>query len=449
MVIEINLVKIFYTSLRKIGLVLLLTKTDLMSFHVMAKPNGALCNLSCKYCFYTPKKDLYPDIMGGMSDEVLEEYTSQYINAIEVPEVTFSWQGGEPTLMGIEFFKKALKYQEKYKKPGMQIFNTIQTNGTLLDHEWCQFFQENNFLVGISIDGPRELHDVYRRDKTGNPSFEKVIKGIKLMQKHEVEFNILATVNRVNAEHPLEVYRFFKYDIGAKFLQFIPIVEYEDSDGQIKVSDESVPSEQYGDFLSAIFDEWVKNDVGDVYVQIFDALLASWVNYPQSVCLFAPICGTAMILEHNGDLYSCDHFVDSHHLLGNIMETSMIDMVSSSKQIQFGMNKKDNLADECVQCDFKFACWGACPKHRFIKDKTGEKNFNYLCPGYKKFLNHIKWPMIIMASLFKQERAPAEIMNILDQKRDNLRDIFQDISRNDSCPCGSGLKFKKCHGKAG
>ena len=260
----------------------------------MAKPIGALCNLDCKYCFYTPKKELYDDIKTGMSYEVLEEYTRQYINATQISEITFSWQGGEPTLMGIEFFKKALESQKKHKKSGMQIYNTIQTNGILLNDEWCQFFRENNFLVGISIDGPKELHNAYRKDKEGNPSFNKVIPAIRLMQKHGVEFNILATVNKLNADYPIEVYKFFKEEIGAQFIQFIPIVELEieDSEGNNNVSNESVLPEQYGDFLITIFDEWVKNDVGKVYVQIFDAALASWVDYPPSVCIFAPTCGT-------------------------------------------------------------------------------------------------------------------------------------------------------------
>lgn len=413
----------------------------------MAKPKGAICNLSCKYCFYTSKKELYPDIGMGMSDEVLEEYTRQYINAIHIPEVTFSWQGGEPTLLGIEFFKKAVRYQEKHKKPGMKIYNTIQTNGILLDDEWCRFFLENNFLVGISIDGPKDLHDTYRMNNQGKSTFDRVMQSIRLMQEVGVEFNILATVNRINADYPLEVFRFFK-DIGAQFIQFIPIVELdnEDSDGNIKVSDESVLPDQYGDFLIAVFDEWVRYDVGKVYIQIFDAALASWVDYPPSVCLFAPTCGTAMIIEHNGDLYSCDHFVDSEHLLGNIMETPIAELVSSSQQHQFGLDKKDNLPPECIQCDFKFACHGACPKHRFLKDKTGVNGLNYLCPGYKKFFTHINWSMQIMASLFKQGRAPADIMQFLDGKV-RIKDIFPDIGRNDPCPCGRGLKFKKCHGK--
>lgn len=389
----------------------------LVCFHLMAKPNGALCNLNCEYCFYTSKMELYQDREIEMSDEVLEEYTRQYINAMEIPEVTFAWQGGEPTLMGIEFFKKAIKFQEKYKKPGMQIYNTIQTNGTLLDKDWCEFFRENNFLVGISIDGPQDFHDAYRRDKKGNPSFDQVMHGLELLKKHEVEFNILSTVNRINADYPLEVYNFFKEEVGAKHIQFIPIVELEDSNGKIKVSDESVLPEQYGKFLSTIFDEWVRKDVGKVYVQIFDAALASWVDYPPAVCVFAPTCGTALIIEHNGDIYSCDHFVDSEHLLGNIMEKSLKEMVISSFQLQFGQNKVDHLPQQCIECSVKFACQGACPKHRFCIDAQGETDLNYLCSSYKAFFEHIKKPMMIMAWLFNQGRAPAEVMSILDEKK--------------------------------
>lgn len=422
----------------------------LISFHLMAKPIGAICNLDCKYCFYTPKKELYPDISRGMSDDVLEEYTRQYIDAVKITEVTFAWQGGEPTLMDIEFFKNAIRYQEKYKKPGMQIYNTIQTNGILLDDDWCEFFRENNFLVGISIDGPQELHDAYRKDKKGNPSFDQVMRGLRLMQKHGVEFNILTTVNRANADYPLEVYKFFTDEIDARYIQFIPIVELENksSEKEFKVSDESVLPEQYGKFLSAIFDEWVKNDVGKIFIQIFDAALASWVNYPPSVCLFAPTCGTSLIIEHNGDIYSCDHFVDPEHLLGNIMENSLEELVSSSEQLQFGQEKTDKLPQKCIQCSVNFACHGACPKHRFCDDPLGETGLNYLCSSYKEFFEHIKWPMMIMASLFNQGRAPADVMSILAGEPETLKNVFPDIGRNDPCPCGSGLKFKKCHDKA-
>jgi uncharacterized protein len=379
-----------------------------------------------------------------MSDETLKEYVKQYIEAIKIPEVTFAWQGGEPTLMDIDFFKKAIKYQNQYKKDGMKIYNTIQTNGTLLNDEWCKFFLENNFLVGLSIDGPQKLHDTYRLDKNGESSFDQVMNGLNLLKKHGVEFNILTTVNRTNADHPLEVYKFFRDELGVKFIQFIPIIEQ--SPGDSGVSEESLRPEQYGKFLISIFDEWVKNDVGDVFVQIFDATLASWVDYPPAICIFAPTCGTAMIIEHNGDLYSCDHFVDSEHLLGNIMENSIEELVSSSKQYHFGLDKTDNLSAQCLHCDYKFACWGSCPKHRF-SENNDEKNLNYLCTDYKMFFNHIKWNMQIMASLFNQVRDPGEIMQIFEDNHENLSDIFPDVGPNDLCPCGSLLKFNKCHGQ--
>jgi uncharacterized protein len=303
--------------------------------------------------------------------------------------------------------------------------------------------------VGISIDGPQDLHDAYRKDKNANSSFDQVMNGLKLLKKHEVEFNILSTVNRINADYPLEVYNFFKDEVGAKHIQFIPIVELEniDSNGKIKVSDESVLPKQYGKFLSTIFDEWVKKDVGKVYVQIFDAALASWVDHPPSLCVLAPTCGTALIVEHNGDIYSCDHFVDPEHSLGNIMENSLEEMVISTQQLQFGQDKIDNLPEQCNHCSVNFACHGACPKHRFCNDICGKTGLNYLCSSYKEFFKHIKWPMRIMATLFNQGRAPAEVMFILNGKRETLRNVFQDVGRNDPCPCGSGVKFKKCHGK--
>ena len=421
---------------------------ELLSFHLMAKPNGPRCNLNCKYCFYSSKKELYPDKSLLMPDEVLEEYTRQYIDAVKIPEVTFSWQGGEPTLSGISFFKKAIKLQKKYKKPGMQIYNTIQTNGILLNDEWCRFFSENNFLVGISIDGPENLHDMYRRDKEKNPTFKGVMEAIGLLQRYGVEFNILATVNRINADHPLEVYRLFKDTVRAKYIQFIPVVEFKSKNGVTEVSSESVLPDQYGKFLTAIFDEWVRNDVGRVYVNVFDASLVSWVNHPPSLCLFATYCGTSMVIEHNGDVYSCDHFVDSEHLIGNIMETPLNKMVNSPKQIQFGRDKSDNLSKQCMACEYKFACWGACPKHRFVKNSVNQRyEQNYLCPSYEEFFKNINWPMTIMAALYNQGKAPADVMTIIDGNKKNLQDIFPNISRNDLCPCKSGLKFKKCHGR--
>lgn len=419
-----------------------------VSFHLMAKPNGPQCNLNCKYCFYSPKKDLYPDKSLKMSDEVLEEYTRQYISAVKIPEVTFSWQGGEPTLRGLDFFKKAIEFQKKYRKPGMQIYNTIQTNGTLLNEEWCGFFRENNFLVGISVDGPKNLHDRYRQDKKGNSTFQRVIESIKLLNRCGVEFNILSTVNRINADHPLEVYRFFRDTLGAKHIQFIPVVEFKNNNDGVELSNESVLHDQYGKFLTAIFDDWVRNDVGNVYINIFDASLVSWVNHPPSVCLFSPQCGTALVIEYNGDVYSCDHFVDMEHLLGNIMETPLEKLVDSPKQTGFGSDKLDKLSKQCSICNYKFACWGACPKHRFIKNDVNQKDdLNYLCPSYTEYFKHIDWSMTIMTALYNQGKAPADIMAIINQNNRNLQEIFPEVGRNDLCPCNSGKKFKKCHGR--
>ncbi len=420
------------------------------AFHLMAKPTGAVCNLNCAYCFFLTKERLYPGSGFRMSDEVLEEYIRQYLEAQEVPVVTVAWQGGEPTMMGLDFFRRSIELEEKYAKPGMSVENTIQTNATLLDDEWCEFFRDNGYLVGISIDGPRELHDAYRRDKGGNPTFDRVMKGFDLLKKHGVDFNILCTVHAANGGHPQEVYRFFRDELEAEFIQFIAIVERDNRTGfqeGNKVTERSVGSEQYGDFLVGVFDEWVKRDVGKVFVQTFDVSLGNWVGEPPSLCVFAPTCGGAMVMEHNGDIYSCDHFVEPDYLLGNIMETSLIELVDSPWQRDFGRGKLDTLPDCCRECEVRFACRGGCPKNRFTDTPDGEPGLNYLCAGYKKFFKHIDRPMRIMAELLRQGRAPAEIMRISESEVDTrVQEAFTRASRNDPCPCGSGRKFKHCHG---
>ncbi|MCJ7558844.1 MAG: anaerobic sulfatase maturase [Gammaproteobacteria bacterium] len=386
------------------------------AFHLLAKPAGAICNLGCKYCFFLSKENLYPGSSFRMPNDILEDYIRQYIQSQRVPEATISWQGGEPTIMGLDFFRRSVEYAEKYKKTGMTIQYTLQTNGTLLDDEWCQFFRENNFLVGLSLDGPRELHDVYRVDKGGNPTFDRVMRGLRLMQGHAVQFNILACVHAANADHPLDVYRFFRDEAGAEFIQFIPIVERDNETGfqeGNKVTDRSVRAEQYGTFLITIFDEWVRRDVGRIFVQIFDVSLAAWVGEPPGLCIFSPTCGTALALEHNGDLYSCDHFVEPGYLLGNIREQSMIDLVASEKQRRFGLDKLNTLPLYCQKCSVRFACQGGCPKNRFIETPDGESGLNYLCAGYKAFFEHIDQPMRTMAELLRRNRAPAEIMLML------------------------------------
>ena len=441
------------------------------AFHIMTKPRGAICNLDCKYCYFLSKEMMYPGSRFRMADELLETFTCQYIDAQQAPEVTFAWQGGEPTLMGLDFFQRALYYQQKHAKPGMKIRNTLQTNGTLLDDDWCRFFKAHDFLIGISIDGPKALHDAYRVNKGGAGSFDQVMNGWQLLQAHGVDFNILCTVHAANQDHPLELYRFFRDDLAAEFIQFIPIIErattqllplanvgWSERDGGERplytqsgsqVTKRSINAQKYGDFLITIFNEWVRHDVGRVYVQLFDVALGAWMGQPGGLCIFAPTCGTALALEHNGDLYSCDHYVEPAYLLGNIQSDLMLDLVSSEKQRQFGKDKQSSLPRYCRQCEVRFACHGGCPKNRFIRTPDGEPGLNYLCAGYKSFFNHIDRPMKMMAALLQQRRAPAEIMTFMaleDEKQ--LQQAFAKTGRNDPCPCNSGKKFKLCHGRA-
>lgn len=420
------------------------------AFHVMAKPRGAVCNLGCHYCFFLKKEKLYPGSDFRMSDEVLESYIRQMLDAHRGRRVTIAWQGGEPTLMGLDFFRKSIEYQRKHRRPGAVIENTIQTNGVIVDEEWCRFLHEQKFLVGLSLDGPEELHNAYRMDKAGRPVFDKVMRAARLMQRHEVEFNILATVNAANADHPIEVYRFFRDVVGAQFIQFIPIVERDNESGFVEgnaVTERSVKPEQYGRFLTAIFDEWIRRDVGRVFVNHFDAALASWAEAPPATCTTAPTCGFAMALEHNGDLYSCDHFVEPKYLLGNIVERPLIELAASEKQRTFGQDKRDKLPRHCRDCEVLFACHGECPKNRLLKTPDDEPGLNYLCAGLKLFFAHIDRPMRMMAELLRRKQAPAEIMRILAGEEAKLNRAIATARRNDPCPCGSGLKFKRCHGK--
>jgi uncharacterized protein len=420
------------------------------AFHVMMKPRGAICNLDCEYCYFLSKERLYPGSRFRMADDLLEEYTRQYIEAQRVPEVTFAWQGGEPTLMGLDFFKRAVELQQRYRKPGMQIHNALQTNGTLLDDDWCRFFHQHNFLIGLSVDGPQALHDAYRVDKGGKPTFAKVMTGLRLMQKHKVEFNILTTVHAANAGHPVEVYRFLRDEAKTQFMQFIPIVERQNETGYQEgddVTDRSVTAEQYGRFLCAIFDEWVRQDVGRVFVQIFDVALAAWTGHRPGLCIFEETCGNALAMEHNGDLFSCDHYVEPAYLLGNINEIPLIEMVASEKQRQFGLDKRDTLPRYCRECEVRFVCNGGCPKDRILLTPDGEPGLNMLCAGYRTFFNYIDQPMRFMANELSQQRPPANIMNFLAQQEAAHQQKFAAANRNDPCPCGSGKKFKQCHGK--
>jgi len=424
------------------------------TFHVLGKPTGAICNLDCKYCFFLSKEEFYPKSSFRMSEAVLESYLKQQCESQHGPEISISWQGGEPTLIGLDFYKHSIELVAKHKTPTQTVQYTIQTNGVLLDDEWCAFFKQHHFLVGLSIDGPRHLHDAYRVDKRGRPTFERVMAAARLLQAHNVEFNVLCTVNAANGDYPLEVYRFFRDELKTQFIQFIPIVERVNSDGRTliqegtEVTDRSVTHEQWGRFLTTIFDEWVRRDVGSVFIQMFDAALAAWVGVPQSLCIFAETCGQAVALEHNGDLYSCDHFVEPKHLLGNITETRLVQLVSSKQQLDFGKNKLDSLPKFCLECPVRFACHGECPKNRFIQTPDGEVGLNYLCAGYKAFFTHVDKPMRIMAQLLQQGRFADEVMTILNQDSTRkLQHSFTNTPRNDRCPCNSGLKYKRCHGR--
>jgi uncharacterized protein len=392
---------------------------------------------------------MYPGSRFRMADDLLEEYTKQYIEAQRVPEVTFAWQGGEPTLMGLNFFKRAVELQQQYRKPGMTIHNALQTNGTLLDDDWCRFFHEHNFLIGLSVDGPRELHDAYRVDKGGKPTFDRVMKGMHLLQRHKVEFNILTTVHAANADHPLEVYRFLRDEAKTQFMQFIPIVERDNETGYQEgeaVTDRSVTAEQYGRFLISIFDEWVRRDVGRVFVQIFDVALAAWTGNRPGLCIFEETCGSALAMEHNGDLFSCDHYVEPNYRLGNIMEIPLIEMVASAKQRQFGLDKRDTLPQYCLDCEVRFVCNGGCPKDRILTTPDGEPGLNVLCAGFRAFFNHVRRPMEIMANELRYQRPPANIMRLLAEEDAARQRQFSAVGRNDPCPCGSGRKYKQCHG---
>ncbi len=394
--------------------------TPPLAFHVMLKPRGAICNLGCQYCYFLSKEKLYPQSDFRMSDALLEDFTRQYIQAQQVPEVTFAWQGGEPTLMGLPFFEQAVRYQHKYTQPGKKIHNAIQTNGVNLTDDWCQFFKEHDFLVGLSIDGPRELHDTYRSDKGGKPTFERVMAGLALLKQYQVSANALTTVHAANGDHPLAVYRFLRDEARLSYIQFIPIVERDNKSGYqqgSRLTKRSVKAQQYGKFLMAVFDEWVQRDVGQVYVQIFDTALGAWLGQPGALCVFTPTCGTALAMEHNGDLYACDHFVEPDYLLGNLQEQSLIELVASPRQTLFGRDKMARLPKYCLDCEVRFACHGGCPKNRTIRSPQGEPGLNYLCQGYKDFFQHIDEPMRIMAFLLRQQRPPAEIMNILAQKK--------------------------------
>ncbi len=393
-------------------------------FHVMTKPTGPLCNLNCDYCFYLEKQGFFPRGHAfRMSDAVLERYIRDYIGSQPTPEVTFAWQGGEPTLLGLPFFEKVIELQKRHAD-GRRIDNTLQTNGTFLDDAWGEFLHRNGFLVGISIDGPPHLHDTYRRDRKGGPSSAEVLRGLEILKKHRVEFNTLTVVNRQNARWPLVVYRYLK-KIGSRYMQFIPAVERAgEESGSLagppdpetageevaRVTPWSVRPVDYGSFLVSIFREWVRRDVGSVFVQSFDVALAAWVGAPPGVCVAAPNCGKGLAMESNGDVYSCDHYVYPEYRLGNIAETPIAELAASAFQEKFGRDKSETLPRYCRECRYRFACNGGCPKYRFLETPDGEPGLNYLCAGYRRFFRAVEPSMKKMAGLLDAGRAPAEIM---------------------------------------
>ena len=404
------------------------------AFHLLAKPTGSTCNINCTYCFFLSKEALYPNEKTRMSDKTLEEYIRQLLESHQTPEVTIAWQGGEPTLMRLGFFKKAVEIANKYKRPGQTLLHTFQTNGILLDDEWGKFFKENELLVGLSVDGPREIHDKYRLDRGAKGTFDRVMKGWEVLRRHNVDFNILCTVHAANQTKGREVYRFFRDELAAQFIQFIPIVErattktidlanegWSEKAGRNRllytqngtlVTDRSVGGKEYGQLMIDVFEEWVRNDVASVFVQLFDVTLEAYFGR-HLLCIHAPTCGLAPVLEYNGDLYSCDHYVEPKYKLGNIHEKHMLEMVASPEQRKFGADKRDSLTAQCKRCDVLSLCNGGCPKDRFSLSSDGEPGHNYLCQGLELFFRHTHPAMSTMARLLKQDRAPYDIMAMI------------------------------------
>ncbi len=409
----------------------------------MLKPRGSVCNLGCQYCYYLKKDQLYPGANFRMSDDLLEETTRQYLAAQPSPEVTFAWQGGEPTLMGLDFYRKAVEFQSRYRKPGTTILNTFQTNAVLLDEAWCDFFLDHDFLVGVSIDGPRRLHDVYRRDKAGRPTFDLVMHALHLLQKKQVRFNTLTCVSAANVTDALEVYRFLRDEAASAFIQFIPIVERQNENGfqsGSRLTDRSIDGQQYGAFLMDVFDEWVRNDVGRTFVQIFEASLSAWVGQPPGLCVFEETCGQALALEFNGDLYACDHFVEPRYCLGNINSRPLEKLVQAPRQVQFGLEKRQGLPAYCQACEVRFICNGGCPKDRLLKAPDGQPGLNYLCAGYRAFFNYAAPFMRRMAALLNQGQPPAAIMPWAV-----MQPPLRQTPPGVLCPCGSGKAVEECH----
>lgn len=428
------------------------------SFGVTAKPIGPTCNLRCRYCYYLGTDRLYPGKKNFRMDaRVLETFIREYINAQEGPEIQFLWQGGEPTLLGVPFFRKVVELQQHYCPTGKTILNSLQTNGTLLDECWAAFLRDNDFLVGLSIDGPQRLHDRYRVTRKGEPTFHIARKALRLMSTQNVEFNTLTVVHRGNVHRGREVYRFLKGE-GVRFMQFIPLVERSANNGSLNdvpadetsastVTPWSVPPRAFGDFMCAVFDEWICQDVGSIFVQLFDIHLALWAGMPSALCVYADTCGQGLAMEHNGDIYACDHYVEPNYYLGNIQESSIDSFAHSPRQKRFGQDKRNTLPQYCLECEFKFACNGGCPKHRVARTPDGEVGLNYLCPSYKRYFNHVAPHMREMTDLLAVGLPPA-LTSRMRHREESLRrpKPATTLGRNAPCPCGSGRKYKKCCG---
>jgi len=409
-------------------------------FQIFAKPIGAICNLDCRYCYYLKKQHLYPKgDRFRMSDDLLEEYIVQHLDASPKLLVAFSWHGGEPTLLGLDYFRKIVALQHKHQRPGQRIVNGIQTNGTLLDEEWCRFFAAEGFYVGLSLDGPREFHDRYRLTKGQKPTHKQVVRAFKLLQRYRVPCDLLCVVHDRNVHYPIAVYRFFK-EIGAEHLQFLPTVEHR-PDLPGGVSCETVPPDAYGSFLCGIFDEWVRYDVGKIVIQLFDETVRPALGMEHALCIFREACGDVPVVEHNGDFFSCDHFVNPEYRLGNIRETSLVEMLESAAQKEFGWAKRDALPRYCRECDVLEMCNGGCPKDRFLRTPNGEEGLNYLCAGYKRFFTHSRPYLEKLASLWRAGKPIDQLMYLA--RSADVKPPLQ-IGRNDPCLCGSGRKYKRC-----
>jgi len=407
-------------------------------FQVFAKPAGSVCNLECHYCYYLKKEDLYQKGESfRMPDDILEEYIVQHIHASPAQVINFSWHGGEPTILGLDYFRKVAALQRKHQPPGRRISNGIQTNGTLIDEDWCRFLAAEGFGVGLSLDGPAELHDRYRVSRRQEPTHEQAMRGYTLLQQHRIPLDILCVVHNLNVQYPAQVYRFFK-QIGVRYLGFLSLVEFlPDACG---VSDRTVPAEAFGVFLCTIFDEWLSQDIGRVKVQIFEEAISTAFGQEHALCIFRTICGDIPVIEHNGDFFSCDHFVDPEHRLGNIRETPFVELLESPSQRLFGQAKLDKLPNFCRVCDVLAMCNGGCPKDRFLRTPDGEEGLNYLCAGYKRFFTHCRPFVADLSTLHRRQRLEGQTLPAPDR----TARISAKTGRNDPCPCGSGRKYKKC-----